>query len=47
MGYEKQNFTDGAVLTAEQLNHIEEGIVELEKSIDDKVSAGILDATVE
>ena len=26
MAYEKQNFTDGQVLTAEQLNHMEEGI---------------------
>lgn len=29
MSYEKQNFTDGQVLTAEQLNHIEDGIVAL------------------
>ena len=26
MAYEKQNFTDGKVLTAAQLNHMEEGI---------------------
>lgn len=26
MSYEKQNFKDGQVLTAEQLNHMEEGI---------------------
>ena len=26
MAYEKQNFTDGQVLTAAQLNHMEEGI---------------------
>lgn len=26
MAYVKQNFTDGQVLTAEQLNHMEEGI---------------------
>lgn len=29
MGYKKQNFTDGQVLTAAQLNHIENGIVAL------------------
>lgn len=33
MSYEKQNFIDGHVLTAAQLNHIEEGIVALERSI--------------
>lgn len=27
MAYEKQNFTDGQVLTAEQLKHMEEGII--------------------
>ena len=26
MGYQKQNFIDGMVLTAEHLNHMEEGI---------------------
>lgn len=26
MAYQKQNFTDGSVLTAAQLNHMEEGI---------------------
>ena len=26
MPYEKQNFTDGMVLTAQHLNHMEEGI---------------------
>lgn len=29
MPYEKQNFTDGTVLKAEHLNHIEDGIAEL------------------
>ena len=28
MSYTKQNFTDGQVLTAEQLNHMEDGIAE-------------------
>lgn len=32
MAYEKQNFTDGQVLTAEQLNHIEDGIVAVERA---------------
>lgn len=32
MSYVKQNFTDGQTLTAEHLNHIEEGIVNLENS---------------
>jgi hypothetical protein len=33
MVYAKQNFVDGKVLTASQLNHIESGIAELETSI--------------
>lgn len=33
MSYEKQNFTDGQVLTAAQLNHIENGIVDLEERV--------------
>lgn len=32
MSYEKQNFTDGQVLKAEHLNHIENGLIELEKT---------------
>lgn len=32
MAYEKQNFVDGQVLTAAQLNHIEDGIVALSKA---------------
>lgn len=28
MAYTKQNFTDGTILTARHLNHIEEGIAE-------------------
>ena len=31
MSYERQNFTDGSVLTAAQLNHIEDALVELSK----------------
>ena len=34
MQYEKQNFEDGEILSAEQLNHIENGIVSLENKID-------------
>ena len=30
MSYQKQNFANGEVLTASQLNHIEQGIVDLE-----------------
>jgi hypothetical protein len=32
MSYVKQNFTDGSVLTAEQLNHMEDGIVNASSS---------------
>ena len=32
MAYEKQNFTDGSVLKAENLNHIEDRIKEIEKN---------------
>lgn len=39
MAYEKQNFVDGKVLTATHLNHIEEGIVALEKLISSSASA--------
>lgn len=33
MAYTKQNFKDGEVLTAEQLNHIEDGVVALETKV--------------
>lgn len=33
MAYQKQNFTDGDVLSAEQLNKIEDGILALEEQI--------------
>lgn len=32
MSYQKQNFANGEVLSASQLNHIEDGIVDLESS---------------
>lgn len=54
MTYEKQEFTNGQVLTAEQLNHMSEGLsslqdehLELVKYINSQISAGILEATVE
>ncbi len=34
MAYQKQNFTDGSVLTAEHLNHIEEGIAAVAEMLD-------------
>lgn len=33
MGYQKQNFANGEVLTASQLNHIEQGIVDVESAV--------------
>ena len=32
MGYQKQNFANGNVLTAENLNHIENGIADVESA---------------
>ena len=32
MSYQKQNFANGEVLTAAQLNHIEDGIVDVENA---------------
>lgn len=32
MGYQKQNFSDGQVLNSAHLNHIEQGIVDLESN---------------
>lgn len=32
MSYQKQNFANGEVLTAPQLNHIEDGIVDVENA---------------
>jgi hypothetical protein len=50
MAYEKQEFTNGQVLTAEQLNRMSEGILALQedvKHIEGVVATGILAATVE
>lgn len=33
MAYEKQNFVDGQVLTADQMNHIEDGIAKVESQV--------------
>lgn len=38
MSYQKQNFANGEVLAAPQLNHIEDGIVEVESSVEDKAT---------
>jgi hypothetical protein len=38
VSYQKQNFANGEVLTAPQLNHIEQGIVEVESSVEDKAT---------
>ena len=32
MSYQKQNFANGEVLTASQMNHIEDGIADLESN---------------
>lgn len=41
MAYEKQNFTDGQILNAAHLSHIEEGIVAVENAV-----GGIIDDTI-
>ena len=33
MAYEKQNFVDGQILTAEHLNHIEDGISAMDEIV--------------
>lgn len=50
MTYEKQNFIDGQVLTAEHLNHIEDGIAAVAEAADrdaivDAVIAALPDAS--
>ena len=51
MSYQKQNFANGEVLTASQLNHIENGIVEVESSaatsLTDKVTKEELKNTID
>ena len=48
MGYQKQNFADGQVLSAPQLNHIENGIVDLESAVNENktVVDKIIDPTL-
>ena len=38
MAYQKQDFKDGDILEASQLNHIEEGIIELEEKQNNFIS---------
>ncbi len=47
MAYEKQNFTDGQVLTAEHLNHIEDGIAAAEQTGGGSVSDEQIASAVE
>ena len=48
MGYQKQNFVDGQVLNSAQLNHIEDGIVDLESAVNENkgVVYKIIDPTL-
>lgn len=39
MAYKKQNFVDGAVLTAAQLNNIEDGLYEVSKKLEEEIPA--------
>lgn len=49
MAYVKQNFVNGQVLTADNMNHIEDGIAEVEAQIDniDKRVTDIVNAVLE
>jgi len=48
MGYQKQNFADGQVLNSAQLNHIEDGIAEVESAANETktVVDNIIDPTL-
>lgn len=48
MSYQKQNFANGEVLSASQLNHIEDGIVDLESAVNENKTAvdNIIDPTL-
>ena len=39
MSYQKQNFANGEVLSASQLNHIEDGIAEVESTASTSLAA--------
>lgn len=45
MSYQKQNFANGEVLTASQLNHIEDGIVDLESAVNE--NKGVVDNIID
>lgn len=48
MSYQKQNFANGEVLSASQLNHIEDGIVDVESAVNETKSVvdNIIDPTL-
>lgn len=48
MSYQKQNFVNGEVLSASQLNHIEQGIVDVESAVNENKTAvdKIIDPTL-
>lgn len=45
MGYQKQNFVDCQVLNSAQLNHIEDGIVDLESAVNE--NKGVVDKIID
>lgn len=45
MSYQKQNFANGEVLSASQLNHIEDGIVDLESAVNE--NKGVVDNIID
>ena len=45
MSYQKQNFTNGEVLGAPQLNHIEDGIVDVESAVNE--TKGVVDKIID
>lgn len=45
MSYQKQNFANGEVLTATQLNHIEDGIVDVESAVNE--TKGVVDKIID
>ena len=45
MSYQKQNFANGEVLPASQLNHIEDGIVDLESAVNE--NKGVVDKIID
>lgn len=45
MGYQKQNFVDCQVLNSAQLNHIEDGIVDLESAVNE--NKGVVDNIID